>query len=280
MSSATPVIDAVRGGMPSPAGGGVTIDIGEIPIRLEPTDAAFGRTVAERYAGFVNSAAHPEFEFDVLLENAGRADAEDVRVWKSGSVWKLERGDFRAEWNPVSRSGWVRQSANPYSIDTVLRITHTLVLAEQGGFLVHASSAIRNGRAFLFAGVSGAGKTTMARLAPADVTLLTDEISYVRRAGAGYRAYGTPFAGELEQPGENVAASVGGLYLLEKGAENRIEAVDPATAARSLLRHILFFARDGRLVKQVFASAMEFVSRVSVSKLVFTPDWRAWELIR
>ena len=35
---------------------------------------------------------------------------------------------------------------------SVLRIVHTLVLAREGGYLVHASSAVRNGKAFLFAG--------------------------------------------------------------------------------------------------------------------------------
>ena len=97
-------------------------------------------------------------------------------------------------WNGIrSGRGEIRQSANPYSIDAALRILHSLILARQGGLLVHAASAVRNGRAFLFAGVSGAGKTTISRLAPADVTLLTDEISYLRRNGQGYVAYGTPF---------------------------------------------------------------------------------------
>ena len=114
----------------------------------------------------------------------------------------MERGDFRAEWEPSTGKGRIRQSANPYSIDAVLRIVHTLVLARQGGFLLHSASAIRNGKAFLFAGVSGAGKTTISRLAPADATLLTDEISYVRKQDEDYFAFGTPFTGELAKLGE------------------------------------------------------------------------------
>jgi hypothetical protein len=109
------------------------------------------------------------------------SDAEEARVRLENGRWVMERGDFRAECDPVGRRGWVRQSANPYSIDAVLRMLHSLILAREGGFLVHAASAVRNGRAFLFAGVSGAGKTTISRLAPPDVVLLTDEISYVRK---------------------------------------------------------------------------------------------------
>ncbi len=114
----------------------------------------------------------------------------DVSVRVEAGRWIIERGDFRAEWDPESKRGWVRQTPNPYAIDGVLRILHSLILARSGGFLVHGASGVRNGRAFVFAGVSGTGKTTLARLAPPDVTLLTDEISYVRDSGLGTRDSG------------------------------------------------------------------------------------------
>jgi hypothetical protein len=154
-----------------------------------------------------------------------------------------------------------------------------LILARQGGFLVHAASAIRNGRAFLFAGVSGAGKTTISRLAPRDATLLTDEISYIRRDGDVYRACGTPFAGELARVGENQSAPLNALFLLEQGPENRIDPVGTSEAIRSLMRHILFFAEDQELVNLVFRSACKFVERVPVRRLTFVPDQRVWEVI-
>jgi len=57
---------------------------------------------------------------------------------------------------------------------------------------------VRNGKAFLFSGLSrGRQDYNCARLAPHDATLLTDEASYVRRLNDQYLAYGTPFAGEL-----------------------------------------------------------------------------------
>ena len=142
-----------------------------------------------------------------------------------------------------------------------------------------AASVVRNGRAFLFAGVSGAGKTTISRLAPTDATLLTDEISYIRREGDGYIAYGTPFAGELAQPGENVRAPLGGLYLLAQGPGNRIDCVSDADAVRLVLASVLFFANDSELVGQVFDSVCELVKTVPVRRLTFVPDSRVWELI-
>ena len=197
----------------------VCIDIGMIPILVHTESAEFAHLLEERYGSFVvrpgpsadlasagagscheghrdssvgttssfesrvSSFQFPasSFQLEVELVPPGIvSDAEEVRVRAEGGRWVMERGDFRAEWDLERRRGRVRQSPNPYSIDSVLRILHSLVLAREGGFLVHAASAIRNGRAFLFAGVSGAGKTTISRLAPPDVALLTDEISYVR----------------------------------------------------------------------------------------------------
>jgi len=261
--------------------GSVNVEIGGISVRLVTKDPGFCDMMEQRYTGFLNPLAQPDYEFAVhIAPPPAEAPEEDARVFRKGRVWHFERGDFRAQWDARTRQGWVRQSANPYSVDTVLRIAHSLVLADEGGFLVHAASAVRNERAFLFAGISGAGKTTMSRLAPPDATVLTDEISYVRRSGPHYRAYGTPFAGELARVGANISAPLDTLFFLVQGVVNRIEPISQIAAARELLRHTLFFAHDPELVKQVFHSAIEFVSRVNVARLIFTPDVRAWELVR
>jgi len=259
----------------------LVIEIGGMPVRLHTSDAAFIAMLQERYSGYVGSSSRDSaVEFDVELIPPGtRPSDADVRVTTRQGRWKIERGDFQAEWEPARGRGWIRQVANPYSIDALLRIVHTLVLAKDGGFLLHSASAIRNGKAFLFAGVSEAGKTTISRLAPPDVTLLTDEISYVRKQGEAYVAFGTPFTGELAKLGENVSAPIDTLYLLSKGPENRIDSVSQAEATRSLLANLLFFAEDEELVQAIFHSAFEFVSRVPVARLTFVPDIRVWELI-
>jgi hypothetical protein len=257
----------------------VTAEIGGISILLEPSNPEFCGVLEHRYAGFLNPRSDPAYRFEIQLDQFGQPSDDDARVFRRGALWCFERGDFCAVWDARGGRGWIRQCPSPYSIDTVLRITHSLVLAQQGGFLVHAASAIRGGRAYIFAGVSGAGKTTMTRLAPPDAVLLTDEISYVRRIASGYRAYGTPFAGELARSGVNTSAPLDTLYLLQQGPENRIEPVARKDAARALMRHILFFAQEEEMVARVFDSVLDFVAGVRVARLVFTPDTRVWELI-
>ncbi len=150
----------------------VSVQIGGMAIGLRTDNPSFLRMLEERYGGFLSASTRPDFEFEIDLAPPGKlSEDEDVRVVHDSGRWSIERGDFRAEWDPALGRGRIRQSINPYSIDSVLRIVHTLLLARSGGFLAHAASAVRNGRAFLFAGRSGAGKTTISRLAPPDVRL-------------------------------------------------------------------------------------------------------------
>ena len=269
------------------------VEIGGMPIALRTSSAKFAGMLQDRYAGFVTTQSAPgdavriRFEIELNDSAAGTLgpDADepegedDLEVAFASGLWRMSRGDFSAEWDPATGQGTIRQALNPYSLDSVLRIVHSLVLARRGEFLVHAASAIRNGRAFLFAGVSGAGKTTISRLAPADATLLTDEISYVRKSATGYDAHGTPFAGELARLGAHCCAPLAALYLLRQGPENRIEEIDSAAATQALLRNILFFAHDAELVQAVFEGACAFVQRVPVRQLTFRKDASVWELL-
>jgi len=264
------------------------VEIGGIPIALATSDQGFLDLLRQRYEGFLSSSL-PEFELEFDLTSTGPASDDDVRVRrdKGNDEWILERGDFRARWEPRTGRGRVRQNANPYSLDSVLRILHSLILAERGGFLLHAASAICpapsascNDQAYLFSGISGAGKTTITRLAPPDITLLTDEISYVRPSPGGYSAFGTPFSGELAKAGENCTAPVSALFFLEQGPENRVDEMSSADAVRRLMRNILFFAEDQGLVGKLLDTACDFVARVPVRRLTFYPDARVWDLVR
>jgi hypothetical protein len=259
----------------------VVVEIGGIAIRLVNDDVAFLRLLENRYSGFLSFGERAAVDLTVDLVPPGAiSDQDDVRVVREASRWVAEREDFRFVWDAQSHTARIQQSANPYSLDGVLRIMHTLFLAREGGFLLHAASAVRKGRAFLFFGPSGAGKTTIARLAPSDATLLTDEISYVRREQAGYFAHGTPFTGELGKSGENISAPIAGLYHLVQASGNKRTVMDPAEAVRALLESVLFFAEDPELVKLVFQSACDVVTRVPVYKLEFKRDQSVWDILK
>jgi hypothetical protein len=258
----------------------VVVAVGDVPVSLNTTNSSLVELIEHRFNRFLRPAAPPAFQFDITVVESGVLDPDaDLLVTGANGRWTLERGDFRAEWDTHSRRGWIQQTLNPYTIDSVLRIVHTLLLSAEGGFLLHASSAVRNGRAFLFAGPSGAGKTTIVGLAPDDVTVLTDEISYVRRTDAGYRAFGTPFTGDRGEAGESTSAPVAALFRLEQGTDNQQQRLGRAEGVRTLMRNILFFAVDPVLVARLLDAACEFTAAVPAFRLTFAPDERVWSSI-
>ena len=194
----------------------IVINIGHMPIRVLTQDAAFHELLSSRYAGFLDSDTAPLATLDVEIVAEPKINDGDVEVRIRHGRWFINGRIFPPSSTPPLRQAVFASPLNPYSIDTVLRILHGLLLVRHGGFLLHAASAIRNGKAFLFSGLSGAGKTTIAGLSPPDATLLTDEISYVRRESGRYIACGTPFAGELARLGANKSAPIETLFLLAK----------------------------------------------------------------
>jgi hypothetical protein len=256
--------------------------IGGLTIVLSARDGEFVAMLQRRYANFVcEPGSPPGIWFDLRRIIPSRIpDDDDLQIRFQTGRWLMRRGDFRAEWNPASGRGAIWQTdTSLYAIDSVMRIVLSLVLARRDGFLLHSASAVRKGRAFLFSGVSGAGKTTIARHAPSDAILLSDEISLVRRTPGGYCAFGTPFAGELGIAGEQIEAPIQTLFFLRKGPFNRTSRIEPSGAAAMLLRDILFFADDSTLMESVFATACDFVARVGVLELTFKPDRDVWEAI-
>jgi hypothetical protein len=264
------------------AGGieGIVIEIGGIPIRFFSNNADFDSMLMRRYAGFLSQSTRSSLDVEVILTDPQRSPNDDPLVvcYRNGE-WLIRRGDFEARWSPIARRATLRQSINPWSCDSALRVLHSLMLAESDGFLLHAAGVISTNGAALFSGVSGAGKSTIAGLAPNHVQLLTDEISYIRKVGDTYHAWGTPFTGELNMPGKNVSASIRTLYFLAHGSDNRLVPIAPQMAVRRLLRNILFFASKPDLVSRVLNCGCAFVETIPAYELIFRPDAEVWRLV-
>ncbi len=85
-------------------------------------------------------------------------------------------------------------------------------LARREGFLVHACGAVVDGKALVFAGHSGDGKTTLSRLLAEDgIELLSDERVAIVSTGDGFVVHGTPWAGEGEVVSSACFSLEGGL---------------------------------------------------------------------
>jgi hypothetical protein len=172
-----------------------------------------------------------------------------------------------------------------YPLDELLLIH---LLAAGRGVEVHACGVVdSSGQGYLFAGQSGAGKTTMARLwQKADeageaggLMILSDDRIVLRYEAGRFWMYGTPWHGEAElsSPGR---APLNGIYLLRQGPSNRLMPLRrSATVARLVACSFpLFYHPSGLDFTLGFLD--QLVETVPCYELSFTPDERVIALVR
>lgn len=120
-----------------------------------------------------------------------------------------------------------------YPLDEILMLN---MLSRQRGAEVHACGVVDStGGAFLFAGQSGAGKTTMAKLWGQErgITILSDDRIILRKDMNRFWMYGTPWHGEAELASPS-RAPLTAVYFLRHGRKNKISAKIGAEAAALL----------------------------------------------
>jgi hypothetical protein len=117
------------------------------------------------------------------------------------------------------------------------QIVLSYALAFRGGIILHAAGVSIGERAYMFPGVSGAGKSTMTGLFANkgyESALLSDDRVVARKLDGGFSAWGTPWPGEAGLA-RNFHMPLGGVFFLDKGDLNGIKELVPAEAVRRLM---------------------------------------------
>ncbi len=111
-------------------------------------------------------------------------------------------------------------------------------LLRYNGLVLHASAAALGGRAYLFSGPCGRGKSTHTRLWQQTfgeaVQVFNDDKPALRRLDGRWYAYGTPWCGK-DGINLNQKWPLGGICFLEKSQENRIRRLSAAEALPLIL---------------------------------------------
>ncbi len=162
--------------------------------------------------------------------------------------------------------------ANPlcYPLDQLLLM---FVLAEEDGVIVHAAGVTNDGVGALFAGRSGAGKTTLMRQIQdyAGLYGLSDDRVVVRAIGRDLWLCGTPWAGE-GRVAANRAVPFGAVVLLHKAEVSHLEPISPGEAVLQLLptTSVLWF--DQQRMTRSLDFCEQMVETVGAWELHFAPE--------
>lgn len=250
---------------------------------------------------FLVPPATADVELDVRAEDTiPPADLRDL-VFDSGAVWRLFRdgAGFRIEChshvfpsNPYKAAtfdasftrGTIVMSEgarhlNPldYPLDEVL-VSH--LLGRGRGVELHSCGVIdRQGRGHLFAGMSGAGKSTTARLwGSSAAAILSDDRVIVREEEGVMWMHGTPWHGEAALS-MDAGAPLAGVYLLEQSPQLALRELHHANAVARLFGCSFPPFHDPESVAFTLSFLERLADLVPVRELCFTRDARVADLI-
>jgi len=155
------------------------------------------------------------------------------------------------------------------------------VLDRYQGLLIHCSGIILDGEGIIFPGISGAGKTTLAKLwqARGGGTVLSDDRVIVRREKEGYFVYGTPWPGE----GGMVSCQkvpLKKILFLSKTKDNKLIPLGKKESLRQLITQCFpaVWDREGIDFSLKFCGAL--VEDIPCFSFGFVPDRSATEFIK
>ena len=168
-----------------------------------------------------------------------------------------------------------------YTVNNALMVLFAMRTAPLQTVLFHAAVIGNDGRAYLFLGKSGTGKSTHARRWLKHIPgseLINDDNPVVRiEADGTVRVYGSPWSGKTPCY-KNISLPVGGFVQLAQAPFNRIRQLKGIEAYAVLVPSISGKRWERTIADGLHQTENELVSRIPVWYLECLPDEAAAQL--
>jgi hypothetical protein len=285
--------------LPAEAVGCYSLRVGGLTVRVEAAAPGL-RFLVNASRHFLVADVHPDLELRVSVRPL-EARADGPLIFDSHATWRLHECEgqhvyrlFDPRLGPAPyKEAWIARDlatgdvllhpdfhpagepVDPlqFPLDELLFLH---LLTARGGVELHACGVVApSGRGYVFAGQSGDGKTTTARLweRVPGATVLSDDRIVVRRDASGYVIHGTPWHGEAELA-TPASAPLAAISLLARGEQNYLEPLTPGASVAGLLsRSILPRQLSDRAAMDATLGFLEgLVREVPCRRFRFVPD--------
>lgn len=149
------------------------------------------------------------------------------------------------------------------------------------GLMLHASAIEYSGKAYLFSGKSGVGKSTHTKLwqqlLGTEAHVFNDDKPALRFQNHRWYAYGTPWCGK-DGINQNKKIPLAGICFLKQGQENRICRLSTAEALPRLISQTLRRRLNKEQMEKLLVHLEMLVLRIPVYELENRPEIEAAQL--
>ena len=238
----------------------LTLAFARLQVRLEAAPHVC-EAMAARFRPFLSTATgapaatlvvHAAEPFQPALEHqAGLVAEADAPATVRFSGAATGAFDLR------TRVGHVEEARGLGAVDALVRAALSLVLPADGALLLHGALVADGDRARVFAGESGAGKSTVAHALGA----ACDELSVLTLDGAGVTAHATPY-----WQGRPLALPLEAIVCLRRARSSppSVERLHGARAARALLGNVVRYAAVPAVEPLLFETVARVCGRAAV----------------
>ncbi|WP_417898987.1 hypothetical protein ABN702_00800 [Bacillus haimaensis] len=160
----------------------------------------------------------------------------------------------------------------------MMNLYSSFIVYHNWGLLIHSSAVVNDSKAFIFAGQSGAGKSTSAMLS-IPRTILSDEAAIVKIDKGVSTVYHSPFRSEIKPTNLTEYSPVEGIYLLHQSYEIHKHAIKRSDAFLQLMDKVFYWSREAEDTKKIIVLLKKLVNLTPVHHLYFQKNDKFWEVI-
>ncbi len=202
----------------------------------------------------------------------------DVEISKDNYQIVYRRADYLIEVD-------VEYNAAKVFVHDELALKHALMnlyssfaVHRKWGLLIHSSCVIENGKAHIFSGQSGAGKSTAAKLSYPR-SLLSDEATLVKVTPKDVQIFNSPFRSEIEADSFNGQIPLSSIQILYQALQNKREKVAKSDAFFQLIDKVFFWPHSKEETSTIIKLMTYLVKQVPMYELHFQKNNTFWELM-
>ncbi len=266
----------------------IYLDIAGVTFAVDSPLPRWQALVADRYAAFLGSEgkAGPAWRVAVV-QDPYLAITGSPWISHDGPITTFRMADLVGRFDLSSCRAELRAPSAARAaagLDRILAYVCMQILPrEHDGLLLHAVAVVLDGAGHIFAGASGAGKTTVARLAAGRSEVLCDENVIIRLGPGGAELCSTPFWGASTPPAmvrrTNRRVPLAAIYLLAHAPEFQRSRLAAGQAVMALLTTEKVATERAESAAAWLAVAERLIAQVPIYHLGFRPTTELWEIV-